>query len=95
MLLKGYGKLVCRNCIGKLLGAIEQILLLQMSFILPLRPDPFIKIKRFLPVWKSLTCRKKVNRRPEVLAIILPNFGSVSNERKMNTQNTAVNQRSQ
>lgn len=41
-----------KNCISKLLGVIEEILLIQMTLTLPLGSDPFMKIKRFLSVWK-------------------------------------------
>lgn len=56
-----------------------------MSFTLPQGPDPFMKIKRFLSVWKTLTCRKAVNRWPKAVATIPSNCGSVSNARKMHT----------
>ena len=54
-----------------------------MSFTFPRGPDPFMKIKRFSSVWKTLTCRNRVNRWPEAVVTIPPNCGHVSNARKV------------
>lgn len=70
---------------GNIWELLKQILLIQMPSTIPQGPDPFMKIKRFLSVWKTLTCRKAGNRWPEAVATVSSNCGCVSNARKMPT----------